>query len=344
MRYRTATVRGSVIVIKGDGVAAYCCAYLLGKAGLEVALEPVDRPRLPAIMLSDHALALIRDIFDRADLFRDASHIRKRIVAWGSDSTPLALGHSAVVVSEAALLKELLPSLPPSGTAPAWTIFASRPLPAPAEEHPFGSRMASAIAVHLKDASTPETCWIESLENGWLFLIPNAPGSAWLLAVGSAPAALLSASRVIQAQIAEAQASARQFPAYPRIISPLSGDHLSGKHWLACGTAAMAFDPLCGDGTAHAIREAILASAVIRAVAKDGPLDSVLAHYDARLTAGFRRHLALCREFYTSGGSGPWWRGELDAIQQGIAWCDTRLKSHGEFRYQLKDFELHALR
>jgi len=337
---RSATTSGVTrIIIRGDGVAAYCCAYLLSKAGHEVTLEPVDRPRLPAIMLSDHALALIRDIFDRADLFRDAPHIRRRMVAWGPDSTPLALDHSAVVVSEAILLKELLPSLTPSDSAPAWTIFASRPLPAPAEEHPFGSRMASAIAVRLKDASAAETCWIESLENGWLFVIPNAPGSAWLLAVGSTPAALLSESGIIQEQIAEAQTSAGQFPAYPRIVSPLSGDR-----WLACGTAAMAFDPLCGDGTAHAVREAILASAVIRAVANDGPVDGILAHYQARLTAGFRRHLALCREFYTSSGNGPWWRTELDSIQQGIDWCDTRLKSHGEFRYQLKDFELHALR
>ena len=329
------------VVIHGDGVAAYCCAHLLGKAGFEVALAPVDRPRLPAIMLGDHALALIRDIFDRADLFCDASRIRKRMVAWGPNSTPLALDHSAVVLSEELLLKALRPSLmlQDSGAVPAWTVFASRPLPAPAEEHPFGSRMASAIAVTLTETSVPETCWIESLESGWLFLIPNAPGTAWLLAVGSAPAALLSASRVIRDQIAEAQASARQFPAYPRIVSPLAGDR-----WLACGSAAMAFDPLCGDGTAHAIREAILASAVIRAVVKDGQLDSVRAHYQARLTAGFRRHLALCREFYTSGGNGPWWRGELDAIQQGVAWCDTRLKSHGEFRYQLRDLELHALR
>jgi hypothetical protein len=106
----------------------------------------------------------------------------------------------------------------------------------------------------------------------------------------------------------------------------------------------MAFDPLCGDGTAHAIREAILASAVVRATAKDGPNHAVLAHYEARLIAGFGRHLALCREFYTSGNSEPWWRRELESIEQGVAWCDSRLRAHGEFRYQLKDFELQALR
>jgi hypothetical protein len=331
------------VVIRGDGVAAYCCAYLLGKAGLEVFLEPVDRPRLPAIMLSDHALALIRDIFERPDLFRGAHHIRKRMVAWGTDSTLLALDHSAVVVSEELLLGELRPSLVLRDSEDAksgWTVFASRPLPAPAEEYPFGSRMASATAVSLQDGSASPTCWIESLENGWLFLIPDTLGSAWLLAVGSTPEVLLDASRVIREQIKQAHVgNARAFPAYPRIVAPLCGDR-----WLACGTAAMAFDPLCGDGTAHAIREAILAAAVIRAVSEDGPHDSILAHYEARLTAGFKRHLELCREFYTSGGGGPWWRQELELIQQGIAWCDSRLSLHGEFRYQLRDFELHALR
>jgi len=325
------------IAIQGDGVAASCCAYLLGHAGLNVTLHPLDRPRLPAILLGDHALALIRDIFQRSDLFQDAPKIRKRMVAWGPNSNVLAVDHSAVVVSEELLLKELSPklTLKDSNTAPDWTIFASRPLPAPVEEHPFGSRMASAAAVRLNDSSDPRACWIESLEDGWLFLIPNAPGTAWLLAVGNAPNQLLAASRVIREEIADAQPAGGKFPAYPRIVSPLCAEG-----WLACGTAAMAFDPLCGDGTAHAIREAILASAVIRAAVND----DVLAHYQARLTAGFRRHLALCQGFYTSGGDSPWWRQELDSIQQGIAWCDRRLATHGDFRYQLRDFELHPLR
>jgi 2-polyprenyl-6-methoxyphenol hydroxylase-like FAD-dependent oxidoreductase len=325
------------IAIRGDGVAASCCAYLLGKAGLSVTLHPLDRPRLPAILLGDHALALIRDIFQRGDLFQDAPQIRKRMVAWGANSNVLTLEHSAVVVSEERLLKELSRdlALKDPNCAPDWTIYASRPLPAPVEEHPFGSRMASAVPVNLRDNSDPTTCWIESLEDGWLFLIPTAPQTAWLLAVGNAPSELLTASRVIREQMADAQPEGRKFPAYPRIISPLCAEG-----WLASGTAAMAFDPLCGDGTAHAIREAILASAVIRAAAND----DVLAHYQARLTAGFRRHLALCQGFYSSGGDGPWWRRELDSIQQGISWCDRKLAGHGDFRYQLRDFELHPLR
>src|SRR5579872_7454767 len=99
------------IAIHGDGVAASCCAYLLGNAGLPITLHPVDRPHLPAILLGDHALALIRDIFQRGDLFQDAPRIRKRMVAWGAASNVVALDHSAVVVSEELLLTELASNL-----------------------------------------------------------------------------------------------------------------------------------------------------------------------------------------------------------------------------------------
>ena len=41
---------------------------------------------------------------------------------------------------------------------------------------------------------------------------------------------------------------------------------MCGPGWLSCGTAALSFDPICGDGTGHAVREGILAAAVIFAV------------------------------------------------------------------------------
>jgi flavin-dependent dehydrogenase len=330
------------VVIRGDGVASYCCAYLLHRAGLSVSLEPVDRPRLPVIMLSDHALALIRDVFERPGLFNDRPRIRERVVAWGVDSKRVRVGHSAVVVSEELLLENLRPDLSApgksNGTTPDWTIFASRPLPPAAAEQHFGSRIASAVPVTLSAGVDSGACFIESLDQGWLFLIPNSTTTAWLLAVGDSPDHLLKTSRVVSPQIAELKSNAGEFPAYPRILSPLC---VPG--WLACGTAAMAFDPICGDGTAHAVREAILAAAVIRSVAKHGLQDDVLSHYEARLVAGFQRHLAHSREFYRSGGDGEWWRTELVGIERGIKWCHNKLGKNFNFRYQLRDFELYAV-
>jgi len=268
--------------------------------------------------------------------------IRRRVVAWGPDAKALVLNHSAAVVSEQSVLESLgsgfdIANGPPDAPAD-WTIFASRPLPPAAIEHRFGSRMAFAGPVELKAGADSEACWIESLENGWLFLIPGANGSGSLIAVGAPADSLLSQSCVVAKQVAQPSAPASDFPAYPRIASPLCG-----PGWLACGSAAMAFDPLCGDGTAHAIREAILASAVIRASGKEPSDDQLFAHYEARLTAGFRRHLLLCRQYYKSGGIGPWWEAELAGLERGIEWCDDQLRPALNFQYRLDGFELSRI-
>lgn len=283
------------------------------------------------ILLGDQALALIRDVFDQPALFSDAPRIRKRNVAWGKGLH--AVEHSAVLVSEEILLGAIRAMYESRGPDPPVTIYAARPLPSPAVDQCFGSRFAQAVPVSLRPDAEIDTCWIESLETGWLFLAPG-----WLLAVGASPEALLAESRVVAPQIANCAAAHGSFPAYARIASPLAGDG-----WLASGTAAMAFDPICGDGTAQAIREAILASAVVRAIANGGNTADLLAHYQARLTAGFERHLSLCREFYRTGGDGPLWQSELEAIDRGIAWSKAALAKH-IFRYQLRGFELEAVR
>lgn len=315
-------------------MAAYCCAYLLSKAGLGIDLQPVNRPRLPVILLGDQALALIRDVFDQPNLFSDVPRIRNRVVAWGADAKPIQVEHSAVVVSEESLLDAIRPSVVAADSPERWTIFAAKPLPSPSVDHCFGTRMASAVPVMTKDGSDPDACWIESLEDGWLFLV-----AGWLLAVGAPADTLLGRSGVIAPEIGDVGTSSSEFPAYARISSPLSG-----AMWLACGTAAMAFDPICGDGTAHAVREAILASAVIGALINGGSSDELLSHYEARLTAGFLRHLVLCRQFYSTGGTGSFWTSELEAIDHGIQWCNAALAKHQSFRYQLRGFELEAVR
>ena len=330
------------ILIRGDTVAAWCCAYLLRKAGFKPALERTARPRLPAIMLSENALALIRDVFESPDLFRSAHRISQRSVNWGPGAEPVALDHAAVVVSERELLNQLEQGREPPverlDHEADFTIFASRPLPGEPVEHCFGSRIAHAAPIRLKDAPDSESCWIESLEEGWLFLIPDAVDSGWLLSVGSSPPTVLSHSRLIAERIAAVSDPSKEFPASPRIVSPLTG-----PGWLACGTAGMAFDPLCGDGTAHAIREAILAVAVVKAISAGGDANQLLNHYEARLTAGFHRHLSVSLDFYLSGNSGKWWDQQAAFLRQGLEWCAHRLTEYGKFRYQLTGFELRSI-
>ena len=102
----------------------------------------------------------------------------------------------------------------------------------------------------------------------------------------------------------------------------------------------MAFDPICGDGTGNAVREAILAAALIRAAGRGEDVESLLSHYRARLIAGFRRHLELTLEFYRAGNTGLWWEEEIRQMERGVAWCAQQLAALPPFRYRLDNFDL----
>jgi hypothetical protein len=330
------------VLIRGDGVAARCCAHLLSRFGIscETASRPAGAaqpaphgPRPPALLLSRTALDLLRDVFEQPGLLSDLPLIRSRVVQWGSQPAPLVVEHAGVVVSE----DELLDRLGNAGSGepaadPEWTIFASDSLPEPSVSNRFGERDASVSPVALAESADPSSCWIESLENGWLFLIGGGHGQGWLLSVGEPE---LEASRLVARQIACCADPVGHFAAGPRILSPICG-----PGWLACGSSAMAFDPLCGDGAAHAVREAILACAVIRASAGGTDPAPLLDHYAARLTAGFERHLSICLQYYCSGGRGVWWNGQGAATRCGMDWCSRKMVELPPFRYRLTGYDL----
>ena len=339
------------VAIQGDGVAAYCCAHLLKAQGYRVILDRSARSRIPAILLSEASLALIRDIFGRPDLFRNLPKIQQRVVVWGDDSRNESakrrmLEHSGVVVSEEFLVENLRQGIESEdslalgqGDAKAdWSICASQPLPASVTERRFGTRIASAVPVELRDGFDLRACWIESLEDGWLFLMPVAHARGWLLSVGRSAEFLLGRSVAIAGQIAQVHGVERAFPSSPRIVTPLCE-----PGWLACGTAAMAFDPICGDGTAYAIREAILASAVVGSALRGESVERLLSHYETRLTAGFQRHLEVCRQVYQSGHRGPWWSTQLESLGHGLEWCAGKTGGQPAFHYRLKGLELQTV-
>jgi len=293
-------------------------------------------------MVSDATQNLLGDVFERRDLFDSLPRIRKRIVSWGEHARTRAFPHSAVVVAEIDLLDRIRPPLASSSgegcSEEDWTILTSRPLPSTSVEHQFGTRTAKASRVKLKTGHDVHTCWVESLERGWLFLLPGNGGEGWLLSVGDVASSLLGESRVVAAQISEVASTAGSFLCHPRIA-----EVLCAPGWLACGTAAMSFDPLCGDGAGYASREAILGAAVVRAVAAGGDVDAIMAHYRTRLVAGFKRHLEVCLEFYQTGGSGPWWNQEVNSLRGGLEWCRQQLIGAGCFRYRLNGFALESI-
>ncbi|PWU08813.1 MAG: hypothetical protein C5B51_07225 [Terriglobia bacterium] len=330
------------VTIRGGGFAAACCVRLLTMAGIRPAVELGERPRVPAIMIGETTQRLLADIFDRRDLFDGLHRVHKRIVVWGRNRDPVTLPHSAIVVSEAELMGRLGTGQKRDDSGDTaengWTIVTSRAEPAPATVYDFGSRIAEASAVGLKAGVDSHACAVESLPNGWLFLLPTGPGCAWLLSVGDRRESLLADSRLVAKQIAAVDKAVGQFPSHPRITHPLTG-----AGWLRCGSAALSFDPLCGDGTGHAAREAILGTAVIRAAGDGADIHAVTGHYRNRLVAGFRRHLEACREFYESGSRGPWWTHQIDEIRRGLQWTAEQLQAVATPQFRLNGFSLERI-
>ena len=314
-----------MVEIEGDGVAAVCCAQLFSASGQTFTSSRVARPRLGNVLLSRQTLLLLSEIFPTVDLISPCHPIQKRVVAWGPDAAPVTLAHSAWVVSEADLLSRLWQQVSVPGKSEQglrdWKVLASGP-----QQRAFGTRTATVVSALLKQDADQAACWIESVASGWLFLLPRGrEHAASLISVGAAPAVLLGQSRVIAGVVDTVSGPAVEFSAYPRIAFPLCGDG-----WLACGAAAMAFDPLCGEGTGNAARQAYLATAVVAAARDDEPVEELLAHYTSRQMHGFLRHLQICLSFYQTGGSTSFWESETALLRQGIEWAERVLRENAK--------------
>jgi len=333
----------SRIAIHGQGIAACCCATLLREELATIVSPDTSRPRLPAVLISDGTQALLREIFRNERLFAGLPTIRRRVVAWNGAKVE-TFPHSAVVVGEQAIGERL------QGPVPAWpadrldgvewNIFTSRRSDELAPEMRFGSRIAAVQEVKLRESAEKDACWAESVESGWLFLIATGKGTGSLICTGGEPASLLHGSRLVSEQIEtlNGEPGAAQFASYPRTLAKLHG-----KDWIACGTAAMSFDPLSGEGTGAAVRESILAAATVRAILRGDNADQVLAEFSLRMRLGFLRHLETCRTFYQVKSKDPFWSRELAMLDEGISWVRKEIGEQPEPRYKLIDFDLARL-
>ena len=316
-----------MICVQGDGMAAEVCAVLLARAEIEVAQTGAGGPKVPVILVPAATERLYADVMGRA--LGGCHRIRKRVVMWGSVHR-VELPHLGLVVEDRDLGE--IPGEAASGSI-EWTVACSPRFREASVCHSCGSRSAWVTPVELTNGSPRDTCWMESLAEGWVFLIPSG-ALGWLIFVGAGGHDAIRESTLVAGQVSRMLAPARSFPAAPAVTLPLAR-----PGWLAAGSAALRFDPLCGDGTGHAIREAILASAVVRAARKGENPEALARHYENRLLGAFQRHLADCLKFYQSGGTGPWWREQQRACEAGLALCAERLRD-ARFAYRLSGFDL----
>jgi len=328
--------RGVTITGRGIGVAT-AAHGLIGRGIPVVTVAPPALPRggAPLVMLGEQAQGLLRDVFaGHAPLARelDASHrITRRIVRWGGQEAHV-VPHSGLVIAADRLGDALPWPEPVDADAGAGAAFAlSTDAPQGSTLLRFGRREASATRVVLEACADPHAALVEAIDAGWLFCIPTGDGAGWLLTVGAEPDHALRESRLVAPAVAATGAVSTCFETAPRML-----DDATAPGFLTLGSGALAFDPICGDGVATAVRGGVLAAAVA-AEMFDPALDpgALNGHYRAMVIAAMRRHLAVSWPFYARGGPGAWWREQADALAEGHAWCTRQLAAAGEARFVL---------
>jgi len=230
----------------------------------------------------------------------DASELARRLAA----SLRLAPA-SGDDVSDAAWIVDAR-SISPQTTGPASPM------------HAFGRRHARVAQAMLRAASRPDTCVIETVRDGWVFLLPAGAGGASLQFVSipsitpiPAPNEAVAATRTIRKAIDSIGAWSDPMPCMPRIrLSPAR----PGR--IAIGEAALGFDPISGDGVGHALRGTVLAATLLHGIANGTPIAECLDGYAYTLRRAMTHHLKTCLGLYAYT---PDWCDELSAMASGVA-------------------------
>jgi flavin-dependent dehydrogenase len=181
--------------------------------------------------------------------------------------------------------------------------FVGRRLGAQAQ---VADRLMGAVAM-LPLQDTEQSTLIEAAENGWWYSAP-LPDSRMVVAYMT-DADLWTGQGGWLERLREAPLTSRRcgdLEILPRLRMVSAASVLrqppAGVDWLAAGDAAMAFDPLSGQGVYQALDSGIHAAGAVRGCLEGN--QSGMAEYELRAKDGFEKYLRLRAHFY--GGVERW--------------------------------------
>ncbi|MGQ0446252.1 MAG: hypothetical protein ACT4O2_14285 [Beijerinckiaceae bacterium] len=153
---------------------------------------------------------------------------------------------------------------------------------------------------------------IASTSIGWLFASPSPHGDAAVMLVRPG-------ERICRDEAEDlCHATRRIFGADAVVDGAVSCQpsftYPIGDAGVRIGDAAVAMDPLRGDGVGNAVRSAILAQACIGA----GLTRRVLDHFVARQALLFVQHVKQTIDHYARCRHASIWRGEIEMMRRAI--------------------------
>jgi hypothetical protein len=203
-----------------------------------------------------------------------------------------------------------------------WSLHGDASAPPPdTQVGRFGRRVMLSAEIALALGADPATCWMEGTAGGWVFLAPIDVRRAILQATLPEPpsgdpagalAAIVASTDHISRLVEAPESDVHVHCTAPELRRPLCG-----PRWLAIGHAAMSLDPVCGDGTAQALRSGVLAAAIIATCEEGGDRHALIEHYDRRVARTFAAHLAACAQLYDPAVFGEGWEREIAVLREG---------------------------
>lgn len=341
----------------GGGIGALCCAALLRRKGWNVTLSLPPKTQSPTVVLNPVTIQIIHEIFGDANyVLRNAQPISRHYINWGDNRPDEYTPSSGFTLTADLLSSRVLDLLKQdsqliidnTGSEPSegtfdWQVYAMNTGRTETPARRFGERCAISVDVTLHDDSDNATSFIEATPGGWLFLAPVAPGRAVLQAVVPEKSSEIGATvRALLDHTKEIKRVVKDFEGDPFVVNcaPKKLSRMDGPNWLATGTAAFSYDPLCGDGTGYALRAAILAAAVLDGIDRGTTKESLISYYKLRLTYAFYTHLRSCVSLYSSASFNEIWHRDLNVTTEGLREVEQELAGMSTNHYRLNEFEL----
>ena len=310
------------ILVRGAGLAGLTAAKLLRDRGVDIrmAAAPRARGRIVAIPIETLRLAAELHDLDVAAL-ATGPMVERRAVDWSAGGAAV-MPQAAVICDVADLAARLARRLDESARAPDaadtevdWTLDAAGQ--AADEALRAGERVGQFVrlATASMDATTMT---VAATAAGWFFAAPHPDGGRALLLVSPSAAASVATADQVAERVAGStlRAAAGDVVAIgrPAPIAPSLARSLHAPACLRIGDAALALDPLRGDGAGFALRGALLAQAVLAAIERGEDRERCVGHYARRMRAVFAGHLRGCIAHYRAARHAAVWRRDIAAM------------------------------
>ncbi len=179
-----------------------------------------------------------------------------------------------------------------------------------------GAQTVSLLQYWQGPAAEPRSA-VQSFEDGWAWMALRGDGRRYLqltLDVASADLppkselgdwcrARLEQLEQAQPFIENAEPSGE---VYARTSTPVLCEHSAGNNWIRVGDAAMAVDPLSGNGIFQALSSALQAPAVVNTLIRHPErAELAKAFHEARIEGLFYRFARIGRDFYAQESQWP---------------------------------------